>query len=89
MRELSGAPASVTCDLAVQVTYSLDRDSDEYQLFSIESGTGRISTRVILDREDAARPSPFYTVTVFAEDGAPSDISPDGGHNKGTCFNVA
>ncbi|XP_043205387.1 DE-cadherin-like isoform X2 [Amphibalanus amphitrite] len=65
-----------------QVTYSLDRESAEYQLFSIESGTGRISTRVPLDREDASRPSPFYTVTVYAEDGAPSDISPDGQPNK-------
>ncbi|XP_037090978.1 DE-cadherin-like [Pollicipes pollicipes] len=65
-----------------QVSYSLDRKSPEYQLFSIESGTGRVSTRVRFDREDESRPSPFYTITVLAEDGSPSDIQKNGQPNQ-------
>lgn len=66
-----------------QVSYRLDRDSPEFRLFSIESGTGRLSTRVVFDREDKKHPSPFYTVTVIAEDGAPSDIRKTGAPNQG------
>ncbi|XP_037090914.1 DE-cadherin-like [Pollicipes pollicipes] len=57
-----------------QVSYSFAPDSEEFRMFSIEPGTGKITTRVTFDREDKLRPSPFYTIVVIAQDGAPSDI---------------
>ncbi|XP_043190768.1 DE-cadherin-like isoform X2 [Amphibalanus amphitrite] len=57
-----------------QVTYRFEPNSEEEKLFSIDPNTGEIKTRERFDREDLSRPSPFYTVTVVAEDGAPSGI---------------
>ncbi|XP_043236819.1 neural-cadherin-like isoform X1 [Amphibalanus amphitrite] len=57
-----------------KVFYSFAPGSEEDRMFSIDSTTGKISTRIRFDREDRSRDSPFYTIVVIAKDGAPSDI---------------
>ena len=66
------------------MTYRFEAGSEEERLFSIAPDSGVITTRERFDREDRSRPSPFYTVTVVAEDGAPSGIRDTSRPNSGT-----
>ena len=76
-------PAHVLLRLFPQVFYSFAPGSEEERMFSIDSTTGKISTRVRFDREDQSRDSPFYTIVVIAKDGAPSDIRQTSEPNQG------
>ena len=66
-----------------QVSYRFEAGTEADRLFSINPTTGEIRTRERFDREDQVRASPFYTLTVIAEDGAPSAIRSNGLPNQG------
>ena len=65
-----------------QITYSLQDPRYWGRFFYIHPKTGMVETRATFDREKTE----FYTFSVVAEDGAPSDrqSDPNGPPNRGT-----
>jgi hypothetical protein len=68
-----------------QVVYSWVSNQDAgSDVFTINSHTGEVTTKRMLDRET----QDTYVLNIMASDNYPSAIKPDGSPNNSTCRNV-